>query len=450
MYLSRTVDEELIAWKNSDDRKPLLVRGARQVGKSTAIKHLARNFTYFIEVNFDEEPQLVLLFENMISLDSLLEELSIIKQTPVIPGETLIFFDEIQACIPALSSLRYFYEKKSTLHVIAAGSLLEFALTDLPSFGVGRVRSIFMYPFSFSEFLVALNEKPLLNLIQKSAQQNTPISDVLHEKLKNHLKKFFIVGGMPEAVNSYINKKDLIEVQRILNDIVISIQADFSKFNKRFPVDRVKMVFESVVQQVGSKFKYSHLSEEMKSAQVKHVLELLELAGLIHPVTHTSCNGIPLGAESNPKKRKYLVFDTGIYQRILGLNITSLLLEDDYQVINNGNIAELFVGLEIMKNSSIYEKETLYYWHREQKNSQAEVDYVIQVHDKIIPIEVKAGTTGKMKSLHLFLDEKQSKIGIRTSLENFGSYNQITTMPLYSLGQLTPYIQKTAASNRDN
>lgn len=435
MYIQRTIDTDLILWKNAEQRKPLLIRGARQVGKSTAVRNLAKDFKSFIEINFDEEPLLRNLFENIKSIDELLEQLAIIYQTPIIEGETLIFLDEIQACLPAISLLRYFYEKKPNIHIIAAGSLLEFALTELTSFGVGRIRSIFMYPLSFNEFLIAMNESQLLKLLEKSDSQN-PVSPILHEKMKLYLKKFFIIGGMPEAVNAYVQRKDLMEVQRILDDLVISIQADFSKYNKRISVNRIQSVFENVIQQVGSKFKYSSHYSEFNGIQVKQVIDLLELAGLVHSVTHSSCNGIPLGAESNMKKRKFLIFDTGIFQKILGLDVSSLLLNDEYQVINKGNIAELFVGLELIKTNSPYEKSPLYYWHRESKSSQAEVDYVIQKGEQIIPIEVKSGTKGTMQSLHIFMAEKSSNLGIRCSLENFGTMNNINILPLYAISHL--------------
>ena len=435
MYFERIVDLELLEWKNSVDRKPLLIRGARQVGKSSAVRNLALEFHYFVEINFDEEPILQTLFENNLTLDEILEQLSIIKKTPIISGKTLVFLDEIQACIPALSSLRYFYEKKTNLHVIAAGSLLEFALTELPSFGVGRVRSLYMYPFSFNEFLLALNEKQLIDLIRISNSMK-PMPTILHNKLNNYLRTFFIVGGMPEAVRTYVQDRDMIKVQRVLNDLVLSIQADFTKYSKRVPVDRIQSVFESIVQQLGTKYKFSDHIGNLNSNQIKQVLDLLELAGLIYSVTHSSSNGIPLGAESNPKKRKYLIFDTGIFQRIIGLDLTSLLLATDNDVINKGSIAELFVGLELIKRQSPYEMNQLYYWHRENRNSQAEVDYVIQVNDKIYPIEVKSGKIGKMKSLYLFLNEKKVDLGIRCSLENFNHYNSISTLPLYSISLL--------------
>jgi predicted AAA+ superfamily ATPase len=242
-----------------------------------------------------------------------------------------------------------------------------------------------------------------------------------------------IIGGMPEAVHTYVSKGSLLEVQRILDDLIIAIQADFSKYKKQMPPASIKSVFGSIVQQVGRKYKYSNEYTSLSNPVIKQVIELLEMAGLVYPVTHSSCNGIPIGAEANPKKTKLLIFDTGIYQRILGLDVVSLLLKDDFEVINKGNIAELFVGLELLKFNSSYEKASLYYWHRESKSSQAEVDYVIQNQETIIPIEVKAGTKGAMQSMYLFMEEKQSKMGIRFSLENFSKYDKVNVLPLYAV-----------------
>lgn len=435
MYIQRKIDDVLLTWQRSSSRKPLLIRGARQVGKSTAVRNLSKQFDYFIEINFDEQPEYQNLFANTSDIGDLIEQLAIITQTEIIEGRTLVFLDEIQASLPAISKLRYFYEKKPNLHVIAAGSLLEFALSELPSFGVGRVRSLFMYPFSFIEFLGALNENLLASMIQQSNSER-PINPIFHEKLKSYFKKFLIIGGMPQAVQTYVAKGDLLEVQRILDDLIIAIQADFVKYKRQIPPTNIKSVFESIVKQVGTKFKYSNDLTSLTNPMIKQVIDLLEMAGLVYQVTHSSSNGIPLGAEANPKKIKLLIFDTGIYQRILGLDVASLLLKDDIEVINKGNIAELFVGLELLKSNDAYEKTALYYWHREAKNSQAEVDYVIQNQDFILPVEVKAGTKGAMQSMHLFMDEKKSRYGLRLSLENFTEYKKVKVLPLYAVSNI--------------
>ena len=432
MYIERIIDIDLENWRMSKHRKPLMLRGARQVGKSSSVKNLAQQFEYFIEINFDENPQFKAIFEQNSDVVNICELIRASTNIPIITGKTLIFFDEVQACIPAISALRYFYEKLPELHVIAAGSLLEFALADLPSFGVGRVRSLFVYPFSFQEFLMAFQEDFLLKTLQK-ANANLPLPEILHDKLKKYFKRFLVVGGMPEVVSNYVINNDMLEAQRVLDDLIIALEADFAKYKNRISTSRIREVFNAVVGQMGSKFSYSYPNATLTNLQVKEVLELLKMAGLIIPVTHSACNGIPIGAEINTKSRKYLLLDTGILQRILGLSIGDLLIQDDFETINKGAIAELFVGLELIKNASPYENQDLYFWHREVKSSQAEVDFVIQKQAQIVPVEVKAGTKGSMQSMYIFLKEKKCNWGVRLSLENFSELSQIKIYPLYAV-----------------
>ncbi len=432
MYFKRNIDLELFRWSEEKHRKPLLLRGARQVGKSSAVKALSSKFKYFLEVNFEENPQAHILFEGNLSPQELCENLAALFQTPVIAGETLVFLDEIQTCIPAISSLRFFYEKYPELHVIAAGSLLEFALSELPSFGVGRVRSMFVYPFSFDEFLTAIGEQALVNAKQRTSLQN-PFPAPIHDKTLNLLKRFILLGGMPEVVALYAEKRDLQACQRSLDDLIISIKADFTKYKKKVPAIRLTEVFESATQQMGGKFKYTNITTEANHKQIKEALDLLIMAGLVITVTHSSSNGIPLGAEIDTKKRKLLLFDTGIFQRLLGLTISELLFEEDSTIINKGSIAELYVGLELLKSASCYQQQALYYWHRETSSGNAEVDYVVQKENAIIPIEVKSSKKGSMQSMHQFLKEKNKSLGIRFSLENYSHYSTINVIPLYAV-----------------
>ena len=317
------------------------------------------------------------------------------------------------------------------LHTIAAGSLLEFALAEIPSFGVGRIRSVFMYPFTFEEFLTALSENSLLQAIQQ-ATTSKPLPDLIHEKAVAIFKKFLVIGGMPEAITTYLETNNYLLVQNVLDDLIVSYQTDFSKYKEKVSSFRILEVFNNTIQQMGTKFSYS-LNTNLNNMQIKEALNLLQMAGLLYFVTHSSSNGIPLGAEINPKKRKCLLFDTGIYQRMLGLDLASVFLDDDTSLVNKGAIAELFVGIELMKNNQD-PLASLYYWQRESKSSQAEVDYVIQKDREIIPLEVKSGTKGAMQSMYKFLEEKQSSYGIRTSLENFGEIDKIKIIPVYAIG----------------
>jgi len=435
-YFNRKIDKELEEWMLDKKHKPLLLRGARQVGKSSAIRNLSKKFEYYVEINFEEDKETRILFEDSNLTPQLLcEKLTSIYGIPIIERKTLLFFDEIQSCIPAISSLRFFYEKMPDLHVIAAGSLLEFALEEIPSFGVGRIRSMFMYPFSFYEFLEALGNPFLLEKVEKSNLQN-PLDEVLHNKVLYLLKLFLIIGGMPEVVATYADEKDLLKCQAILDELTISLKNDFSKYRRKIPTLQISAAFDSVVRQTGNKFVYSDKEQVYSAFQIKNAVELLLMAGLVIPVIHTSANGLPLGAEINSKFRKLILLDTGIFQRQLGLQLSEILLNDDFDLVNKGNIAEMFAGLELLKAASCYEQTQLFYWQREERNSRAEVDYVIQLNGTIVPIEVKSGKQGKMQSLHQFMKEKHSVYGIRTSLENFSQYDKIKVVPLYSIGKI--------------
>ena len=439
MYIPRKIDADLLSWTQESERKPLLLRGARQVGKSSAVRQLGKQFEHFLEINFELDKNARDLFaKSDLSPHRLCQDLAAIYEIPVIPGKTLLFFDEIQSSLPAISALRFFYEKYRELHVVAAGSLLEFALQELPSFGVGRLRSMFMYPMSFFEFLNAGNHELLLQAI-KDADCNNPLSGPLHKKTVELLKRFLITGGMPEVVSAYASNGDLLSCQRILDDLVISLRADFSKYKEKVPALQISAVFDSVAAQMGKKFVFANVSKDYSHRQLKEALDLLKMSGLVIPVTHSAANGIPLGAEMDIKKQKMLLLDTGIFQRLLGLPlkqrfVSDLLTSDDFSLINKGNIAELFIGLEILKSASCYEQKNLYYWHRESKSSNAEVDFVVQIGKNIIPIEVKGNTKGAMQSMRLFLSEKKFPFGIRTSLENFGGLPDVKIVPLYALG----------------
>lgn len=435
MYLARTIDIELESWRSSKVAKPLLVRGARQIGKTQTIRNLGNKFENFIEINFEEDKQIHSLFDGKLSADEISENISAISKVPIIKGKTLLFFDEIQSCIPAIQSLRFFYEQMPGLHIVAAGSLLEFAISEIPSFGVGRIRSIFMYPFSFDEFLLALNENKLLELKQK-ARPEKELNFVIHERLIQYMRKFLILGGMPEVVSKYIETGDLQQSYLILNDLKNSYIDDFAKYKKIVPVKRIRDVFNSVVMQAGNKFVYSKTQSEDSHKQIKEALELLILAGVVVPVTHTSANGLPLGAEINYKKRKMLLIDTGLFLNILNLDIGKIILTDDFNAINKGNLTEMFVGLELLKYTSPYQRSSLYYWHREARNSNAEVDYLTVQNNNIIPIEVKSGKRGAMQSMNIFLKSKNLEKGIRISGENFSSYNNIEVCPLYAVSNI--------------
>jgi uncharacterized protein len=434
--MRRAILNTLIDWKVAKNRKVLLLRGARQVGKTYIVRELAKDFDHFLEVNFEKNPDVKHFFDQNLDPVRICTNLSAYYGIPVIDGKTLLFFDEIQSAPKAIQSLRFFYESKPELHVITAGSLLEFALEDLTAWGVGRIRSVYMYPMSFDEFLLANNEDALIE-IKKDATNVHPLNVAFHEKLKDYLKKFLMIGGMPEAVKTYVSKStDINSVQNVLSDITISYNDDFAKYKSRIPVLRLRAVMESVVKQSGGKFIYSESGPLSNPAQAKEAIDLLEMAGLVYKVYHTSGEGVPLGGAVNYKKFKALLHDTGIFQQLSGLRLSELLIASNIDMLNKGNIAEAFAGLEMIKYANVFEKKQLYYWHREKRGSTAEVDYLIEQQGQVVPVEIKSGSTGKMQSMYRFLEEKKVPRGIRLSLENFSAYDKILVVPLYAISNI--------------
>jgi predicted AAA+ superfamily ATPase len=435
-YFQRSIDGELLAWSRDRSRRVMLLRGARQVGKSSSVRHLAKNFRYFVEVNFEDASDSVKnLFRPGISPQEICRYLSVEYEIDIVPGETLLFLDEIQTCVPAISKLRFFYEKYPELHVIAAGSLLEFALKELPSFGVGRISSYFMFPFSFEEFLLATSNWRLIEEY-KNASPDSPVSDIAHSKLLKLLTVFMLYGGMPSVVADYAVNHSFMSCQNILNDILTSFRNDFAKYKSYVPASRINEVFESVAKQAEGKFVYERAGVQLSNRQVKNALELLIMAGLVYPVTHTAANGIPLGAEANHKFQRMFMLDTGLFQRLLGLDVAEILLAGDFKAANRGALAEIFVGLELIKSSPCRNPASLYYWQREKSHGSAQVDFLVQKGDKILPVEVKSGTQGAMQSLRWFMQEKKIDRGIRTSLENFARYDKVEVYPLYAISNL--------------
>jgi len=398
------------------------------------VRNLGKSFKNYVEVNFDDDKNIHALFEKFNSPQEICTQLSLFYRKEIIAGETLLFFDEIQSCSSALAKLRYFYEKYPELHLIAAGSLLEFAIEEMPSFAVGRIRSLYLYPFSFEEFLLAQKNKMLVKAYRQ-ANSKKPLSEPIHKELNKLLKIFLIIGGMPEAVAKYAETQSFLKSQMVIDDLIISYKNDFAKYKKRVPVAHIENVFESVASQMDGKFVYERVAG-LNNLQVKQSLELLIMAGLVIPVTHSSANGIPLGAGANSKRRRILLLDTGMFLRMLDFDASQIIIADDFKTINMGSLAEMFVGLEILKASSCYVPQKLYYWHREKKQSSAQVDYVIQKNNSIIPIEVKSGSKGAMPSLRLFMQEKNSEMGIRVSSENFGKIDNIEIYPLYAVSNV--------------
>ena len=453
MYIERSIDALLLEWKSSRSLKPLLLRGARQVGKSWAVEHLGESFDYFIEVNFEKRPDMKDVFEKVHDVHELANSLSMLYNKPVEPGKTLIFLDEIQDCLAAIKSLWSFKEDFPGLHVVAAGSLLEFALKELPSFGVGRIRSLFVYPFSFDEFLIAEGKSSWVKA-KKEASSDKPLLTALHNDLVQHYRTFLMVGGMPASVAAWITSHDYRQCQTELDDIQLTYYDDFVKYAKKVDPSLLRNTLQSVILQIGNKFVYSQVEGEYRAEEVKKALGLLCDAGIIKRVSHTAANGLPLGAEINEKFRKYIYLDSGLLLRILDMDLgsaqqlTELIIAGTAEdLVNKGGLAEMVLGWELVKYNNPRSQHDLYYWENTADGTRSEVDYIIARDMKVLPIECKAGTSGKMKSLRVFMRQRHLKDAIRCSLENFSFLeNQdrmdenaqrcISIYPLYAISTL--------------
>jgi len=445
-YFRRHIDEQLQQWKEAPRRKPLLIRGTRQVGKSTAVREFGKLFRFFVEINLEKQPDLLQLFPANIDVKKTCEKLSGTLGIPIVPGETLLFIDEIQVSKEAIMSLRYFKEDYPELHVIAAGSLLEFTLEELPSFGVGRIRSLYMYPFSFDEFLMAQGLDLTIDY-KKKATSEEPLTEKAHKDIVDQLRTFYLVGGMPAAVTEWVETHSFIEVAHTHTDIIQTYEDDFNKYKKRVSPNLLRQVLRSVALQAGNKFVYAQAVRDVHSSVVRDALHLLTLAGLIVPVTHTSGTGVPLGAEENSNYTKYLFFDLGVMLTMLDIPAADILLASDVDLVNKGGTSEVFAGLEMIKYRDCLQKPEMHYWENTAKGSNAEVDYLRVRNGQVLPVEVKANTQGSMQSLWVFMRMRKLHDAIRTSLENFGQFNyddpkdnferrHVDIIPLYALSNL--------------
>ena len=439
-------------WKDNPMRKPLLLRGARQVGKSSAVRHFGKEFQFFAEVNFERHKTVKTFFQGDIDIRLIVQKIAIYINVPIEEGKTLLFLDEIQECPEAIMALRFFKEDYPGLHVIAAGSLLEFTLQELPTFGVGRIHTLFMYPMTFDEFLNANNENGLISM-KKQADSQHPLDAAFHEKLIEYFRIYLLVGGMPEAVLAWIKTHNFNQCSHIQEDIILTYEDDFSKYKKRVSPDLLRTTLHGICHQPGEKITFKQISADYRSSQIREAVRLLTLAGLVIPVIATSGNGIPLDAEANEKNMKILLLDSGLLLSVLQLegNLAQHLVElimtgSPKDLVNKGGLVEMVAGLELLRNKPCVQRQKMFYWEK-SGNSIAEIDYLDTFHLKVTPIEIKSGTQGGMKSLWQFMREKRLTEAIRCSFENFGEFTytdpqadnaerHITIIPLYALENL--------------
>lgn len=427
--MKRDLLQELRDWKESALRKPLILRGARQVGKSWLVNEFSKTFRSFIKIDFDKDKKAKALFLKNSKIADFLVDLEIYTGQKVISGETLLFFDEAQECPEAINMLRQFKEDLPTLHVIAAGSLLDFILDEI-GMPVGRVQFMYLYPLSFGEFLTALERDDLRSYIL-----NSKVAPAIHEQILLLLKTYMWLGGMPAVVDAWIKHQKVTLCQELQDELIAAYTQDFYKYAKHRNIEYVTKVFEAIPQQLGRKFKFANVDNEIRALPLREALALLIKAGIAHVCFHSAAQEQPLGASKDEKKFKVFFFDIGLAQRMLGLVLENWQFAK-LQVKTLGGIAEQFVAQELIAYASVKTKANLYYWHREAKSSNAEVDFVVIKNQQIIPIEVKAGTTGHLRSMHAFLGaHPNSSYGLKIAENLFSEHadGKIIEIPLYGI-----------------
>ncbi len=450
MQIHRSELDLLLKWLNKPSRKPLVIRGARQVGKSTLVRQLAKVSDRFcLEFNFETKPELIDFFSSN-DPKKIFKELATYIGKPTLSAETtLLFLDEIQAAPQLLAALRYFYEQFPELPVIAAGSLLDFVL-EQPEFSmpVGRIEYFFLGPLSFEDFLRAMGETTWLDWLRAYSIQDK-VAIPTHERLIEYVKQYWLIGGMPEIVAHYSEHQDFSEANNLKLNILQTYQDDFHKYGRHKQIPLLRRAFQTIPGLIGQTIKYSQIDRDAKSSQVKEALEYLNLAKVIHLIYHSHANGLPLRAQIDTKTFKAIFLDIGLQCAALGLNHLAVTKAPDWAWINRGSLAEQFIGQSFLTLSPSYHAPELFYWVREKAQAAAEVDYVWQWENQLIPIEVKAGKTGRLKSLHYFIKEKHWDLAFRfnTDLPSFLKTDvnlpnektihfRLLSMPFYLVGQL--------------
>jgi len=428
----REIYNTLNEWRLEATRKPLLFRGARQVGKTYIVEQFGKdNFSNIITINFERNTEYKNIFKTF-DPKKIIEEIALISGKKITIGKTLILFDEIQECPKAITALRYFYEEMSELHIIGAGSLLDFALKEANlQMPVGRIQYIFLRPLSFNEFLRALGEQLILEYISDINNIKT-ISEAVHNKLMGLIRTYFVIGGMPAVVKEYISTKNIAKCQRIQRSITDTYADDFSKYANKSKLTALQKVFKSAASMVGQKFVYSHVDNTMKSNRLKEAVEMLETAGILIRIKRSNGDGIPIEANVKDNYFKLLFLDIGLLHNIAGI-YDKTILGEDIAAIFKGAVAEQFVGQELAVNQDFYRKSNLYYWAREARNSSAEIDYIFEHKGEIIPVEVKSGKNGKLRSLKMYMDKYKPKTAFKISQNTYNQSDGITSIPLYGV-----------------
>jgi len=418
----------LLEWKESKKRKPLLLQGARQVGKTYLVNEFGENeYKNYIYLNFELDTSLEILFRGKLNPKEIIKNMSLYLGIKIDHKNTLIFFDEIQMIPRALSSLKYFYEQAPEFHIIAAGSLLGVSVGKQSSFPVGKVNFLHMYPLSFSEYLLAFGEELLVEALNKH-DTNTAINELLHHKLQDHLKMYLYLGGMPEVLYDYLEHKDIQSVRAIQNDILMAYEKDFSKYTIPSQAIKTAELWRSIPYQLArenKKFKYGDVRKNSRAATYEQTIEWLKNAGLIHISYSINTPKLPLPAYTDYSKFKVFMLDTGLLGAMLNISSDIIIKPNKLFIEYNGAFIENFVAMELIQNGN----PQLYYW---TSKSDAEVDFIIQLQDNIYPVEVKSGNSRNLKSIRSYAEKYIPKNIFRLSPRNFFVDKEFIDLPLYA------------------
>ena len=431
--MDRLLYQNLVTWKHTEGRKPLMLEGARQVGKTFLLKKLGKEeYENFYYLNFDEHPKARTLFEDNISAESILKKLAIFFQTPITPHNSLICFDEIQECDGALASLKYFCEDAPDYHIAVAGSLLGVKLKGNKGFPVGKVTIRHLYPLSFIEFLQAMGKQGWIQLLDELTVGET-IPDIFHHELIDALKTYFFVGGMPEAVARYIKTNNLEEVRQVHKDIIRTYELDFAKHATPADAAKISLIWDAIPSQLSKenkKFIYSVVRESARAREYESAIQWLVDARLVLKCYQISKPGIPLKSYANHEIFKTYFLDVGLLGAMSQLRSDVLLENTQLFTEYKGALTENYIAQSL----TTFLDHQLFYWSSEGK---AEVDFVVDIHGKLLPIEVKSGHSTKKKSLLIYCEKYSPKHAIRVSPMNMACNGSLLNIPLYAINELS-------------
>lgn len=429
--MKRKLLNNLIEWKNDKNHKPLVLEGARQVGKTWLMKEFGRTqYQKVAYINFDRNEKMCKVFETDLDTNRLITAIELDVEFKITPEDTLIIFDEIQECPRAITSLKYFNEDAPQYDIIAAGSLLGVAHHFGTGFPVGKVEFLRLYPLSFTEFLDAMGKEQFVELIEK---QDFEMIKLFNTKFEDLLKQYTYIGGMPEVVQDFVDNKDFKKVRTIQKRILSSYEKDFSKHIPANTVEKVRMLWNSVPTQLAKdnkKFIYNAIKKGARAKEFETALTWLKDAGLIYQVYKITKPGLPIGAYEDLDSFKLFVLDVGLLGALVSLDAKTIL--DRYEIFQEfkGAMAEQYV----LQQFKTIKDLPVYYWTNE--TSRSEVDFVIQVDSKVVPVEVKAATNLKARSLKIYMEQFKPELALRTSLADYKKIDNLVDLPLYIIEKI--------------